>query len=300
MKSLIFADVHLKGTPDGEETLRDFVAFLRGIDPKEFDRIVILGDLFDFWFEYRHVIFSEYFEVLRGFAELRDAGMEMHLVCGNHDFWAGRFLRDTLGMTIHWAPFACTWGEKRVLFVHGDGVNPKDVAYRLYKRVARFPLVVGLFRLLHPDWAMALARRVSHGSRTLLAPRNPSQSGEVYATERYARRLLDGDEVDVVICAHSHFAVMKEWETASGIKSYINTGDWMRHRCYVLYDDGGFLPMVWGREGSGLPARRERLESEEAAGPGAVAEEIASDEAAQPRQDGKDQPEQLESLLSDE
>ena len=106
MKTLIFADVHLEVGPSGEKTLREFTEFLRQIDPEEFECTVILGDLFDFWFEYKHVVFSAYFDVLRAFADLHERGMAFHLICGNHDFWAGKFLEQRLGFTIHRRHFA--------------------------------------------------------------------------------------------------------------------------------------------------------------------------------------------------
>ena len=100
MKTLFLSDAHLSVAPGGKPAMDVFVAFLRQIDPNGVSRIIVLGDLFDFWFEYKHVIFSGYFDVLRAFADLRDAGVELHFVCGNHDFWAGRFLESQLGFTV--------------------------------------------------------------------------------------------------------------------------------------------------------------------------------------------------------
>ena len=101
MKTLFIADVHLKVNESGKETREAFVRFLRTIDPTECERIILLGDLFDFWFEYKNVIFSGYFEVLAALHELQRAGVQLHLICGNHDFWSGRFLRDHLQICIH-------------------------------------------------------------------------------------------------------------------------------------------------------------------------------------------------------
>lgn len=246
MKTLIFADVHLEAGPSGEKTLSDFTDFLRQIDPAEFDRTIILGDLFDFWFEYRHAIFSAYFDVLRAFADLHERGMSFDLVCGNHDFWAGRFLQEQLGFTIHSDRYACSLGGKRVLFVHGDGTNSSDYGYRVFKAVARAPLVVRLFRILHPDWAMALAQRVSHSSRWLLSPDDPSQSREVEAMRKFAAGLLAEGEADVVVCGHTHHPVQEEFPTPNGSGTYINTGDWMHRRTYLEWDGEGFHRKYYG------------------------------------------------------
>lgn len=255
MKTLIFADVHLKAGPSGEETLKDFTDFLRQIDPDEFDRAIILGDLFDFWFEYKHVIFSVYFDVLRAFADLQERGMTFHLVCGNHDFWAGRFLEDYIGFTVHRDRYSCRLGDRRALFVHGDGTNPSDRGYRLFKFLARSPLAIGLFRLLHPDWAMGLAQKVSHASRRLKSPDNPSQSAEVKAMREFAKNLLESGEANVVFCGHTHYAVEEEIPTPDGTGLYVNTGDWMLHRTYLEWDGNEYCRKFFGLENASDSAK---------------------------------------------
>ncbi len=236
MKTLILADVHLKVSDEGEQTRVEFVRFLRGIDCGEFERIVILGDLFDFWFEYKQVIFSGHFEVLCALHELDRAGVKLNFICGNHDFWAGRFLREHLNITIHSDEFRLTLGDQKILFVHGDGINPRDWPYRVYKKFARSSLVVGAFRLIHPDWAMRIAQGISHGSRTLFVPDDPSDSDEIRAIRDFAEAELMQEDVDVVICGHSHY--VEEVEFGSGL--YINTGDWMEKRTYLVWNDGTF------------------------------------------------------------
>lgn len=241
-KTLVFSDVHLKASPEDLDRHREFISFLRGFGGGDFDRIICLGDLFDFWFEYRHVIFSEFFEVLRAFADLRDAGIELHLVCGNHDFWAGRFLRDTLGFQIHPAPVTLPFAEQCVHFAHGDGINPSDTGYRIYKRFARHPFVIGAFRLIHPDWAMAIAQAVSHGSRTYLGVENPHEGPEARALSAYAAGILAAGEADAVMCGHAHAPVREEHPTPTGTGTglYFNTGDWLGHRSYVVWDGAEF------------------------------------------------------------
>jgi UDP-2,3-diacylglucosamine hydrolase len=236
MKTLILADVHLKVNDAGAQTRHEFTRFLREIDPSEIERIIILGDLFDFWFEYKQVIFSGYFDVLCALHDLERAGVKLDLICGNHDFWAGRFLRDHLKIAIHPDKFQLTLGDQRVLFVHGDGINPKDWRYRAYKAFARFSWVVGAFRQIHPDWAMKIAQGVSHGSRTLLAPDDPSDSDEVRAIRSFAEEELKKGEADVMICGHSHFP--EECTFEKGL--YFNTGDWLEKRTYLIWENGVF------------------------------------------------------------
>ena len=235
-KTLIFSDVHLKVSPHDRERHQEFIHFLKGFSPEEYDRVIRLGDLFDFWFEYRHVIFSGYFDVLRAFADMRDAGMELHLICGNHDFWGGRFLHDDLGFHIHPNSVALSLGERKAHFIHGDGLNPTDKSYRAYKKFARNPFVVGAFRFIHPDWAMKIAQGVSHGSRTYLGQDDPTEGPEAKALKTYGERKLDEGTVDAVLCGHAHAPLYHP----HGDGVYINTGDWLQHRSYVTWDEAGF------------------------------------------------------------
>ncbi len=241
--------MHLKVTDAARADRARFVQFLRACDPARFDRLVCLGDLFDFWFEYRHVIFSDCFEVLRAFAELRDAGVELHLVCGNHDFWAGRFLRDELDFHIYREPGLLPFGGRQAHLAHGDGVNPSDHGYRIYKRFARNPLVIGAFRLLHPDWAMGIARMVSHSSRTMLGVEDTSQGPEVGAIREYARGVLARGEAEIVLCGHTHARVVEAHPTPGGTGLYINPGAWLHHHEYMVWDGADFLPCIY-REGA--------------------------------------------------
>lgn len=247
-QTLIFSDVHLKVTEAARPARERFLAFLRGIEPAQCGRLICLGDLFDFWFEYRHVCFSGYFDILRAFADLRDAGVELHLVCGNHDFWAGRFLRESVGFTIHPDGTAMDFGGKKALLLHGDGINKEDRAYRCYKRIARNPLVVGAFRLIHPDWAMAIAQGVSHGSRSLLQVENPAEGPEARAIREKARSIIAAGEADVVMCGHAHSPTLETHPGPNGTGIYINTGDWLRHRTFVVWD-GERFEMKEAREG---------------------------------------------------
>ncbi len=241
MKDLVLSDVHLDAAEQGRERMEKFVDFLRQTDPSEVRRIIILGDLFDFWFEYKHVVFSGYFDVLRAFADLRDQGVAFDFVCGNHDLWAGRFLRDHLGFAVHPDRLETDVAGKRVLFVHGDGINEQDVSYRMYKRVVRARPVTWLFGLLHPDWAMAIARRVSNTNQRMLQPPQVANGPEVGPLREFAREILARGEADVVMSGHSHHPVREELPGPAGATGlYINTGDWIWHRSYVVCDSEGF------------------------------------------------------------
>lgn len=240
MKTLIVSDVHLQVGTKGADRRDAFVAFLRGIDPSEYRRLIVLGDLFDFWFEYRHVIFSGYFEVLRAFAELRDAGVDLHLVCGNHDFWAGRFLEDELAFSVHQDELRLDEQGMRVRFFHGDGLNPDDWQYRLYKRFARAAPVVWAFRQLHPDLAMGVANFIANGSRALKHNKDLSKGPEVAALRDFAVRTVESDNADVVVCGHSHYPVKEEIQSNGRSGLYLNSGDWLFHKTVIEWDGADF------------------------------------------------------------
>lgn len=239
-KTLIFSDIHLKPAEQDRPRREAFAAFLRGISPEEFDRVICLGDLFDFWFEYRHVVFSAYFDVLRAFAGLREAGIEMHLVCGNHDFWAGRFLREELGIQVHQDTVHLPFGERTGLLLHGDGINAKDLFYRWYKPIARHGLAIGAFRLLHPDWAMGIARAVSKSSRTMFGTDNPDEGREAKALRKYAQGLIAAGTEELVLYGHAHAPGIETHPGPNGEGTYVNPGDWVHHRSHVIWDGTAF------------------------------------------------------------
>lgn len=258
MSTLILSDVHLDVSQTGKPVRDHFTRFLRGLNAGAIQRIIILGDLFDFWFEYRHVIFSGYFDVLRAFAGLRDQGVAVDFVCGNHDFWAGRFLREELGFSISRDRLLLDLYGRRVLLVHGDGLNQRDVGYRLYKRVARARCVVWLFGLLHPDAAMGLAQRVSRTSRRLTQSKDLSKGSEVEPLRAFAQRILATGEADAVVCGHSHHPEIEEFPMDNGRHGlYVNTGDWMWHRSYIEWDEDGPRLLFDRETAAGQDARSE-------------------------------------------
>ncbi len=238
--TILFADIHLKPAGEGGEVYDSFLSFLRGIDPDKTERLVCLGDLFDFWYEYRHVMFSGYFSVLRAFADLSDAGVALHLVCGNHDFWAGASLEQHLGFHIHHEPTRLPFGNREALLLHGDGLNTRDYGYRFFKWVARNPLLIRGFRCVHPDHAMALALFMSRSSRGFTRVDALSKGPEAHSVRGYAHRLLKDGAAPIVICGHTHAPVIEQVAADHGNGLYVNPGDWPHHRSYVVFDGNDF------------------------------------------------------------
>ena len=199
--------------------------------------VVLLGDIFDFWFEYRHVVPGGFHRLLCALRGLADLGKEVVMFPGNHDFWLGEYFPRELGVRI--AAERETWdtGRTRILLTHGDGLDPKDHGYHLLKRLLRNRFAISAFKLIHPEVAFWLARVVSRLSR------RSAEHRCTWTNDRYlsfARRSI-GSGTDVVVVAHTHTA--QTVDVAPGI--LVNPGDWLRRRSYAVIDQSGAAVFTW-------------------------------------------------------
>jgi UDP-2,3-diacylglucosamine hydrolase len=212
----VFSDAHLGVAPD--ETERDLLAFLRDL-PADAQSLVINGDLFDFWFEWRHVVPLVGIRVLGELARLRARGMPILWIAGNHDCWGGEVVRRDLGLDYHIGAWRGGIGNWDVLIEHGDGLRDReDAPYRRLRAVLRHPLAVRAFRWLHPDWGTWLALRSSHTSRHM----RPRDGGE--GLRRVAEaRLTAPDAPGLLIFGHSHLSALER--VGRGV--FANPGAWM-------------------------------------------------------------------------
>ena len=148
------ADAHLGSSADpaaDEPRLARLVPFLRRVRDRGAEHLYIVGDLFDFWFEYRSVVSRRAFPVVCALRRLVDAGVEVTWMGGNHDYWLGDFLRDEVGLRVMRVPLEVTLEGRRILLIHGDGLaGRQDRGYRVLRAVIRAPLSESLFRLIHP------------------------------------------------------------------------------------------------------------------------------------------------------
>lgn len=232
MSMYLFSDAHLgAGTAEDEAVKLERIGRLFELVKTNGDRLVILGDLFDFWFEYRYVIPKAYHRVLFMLQELVAGGIRVDYISGNHDFWMGDFFTQHLGIHVHRDGFDTEYGGRRLHLIHGDGLSSSDRGYRLLKRILRNPFNVWLYRLLPPDWAYPLARKVSHSSRRRSETNDLSFARDY---EAYARgKLADG--FDVVAIGHIHLPVCLRYE--DGV--YVNTGDFIKHFSYARINAEG-------------------------------------------------------------
>lgn len=229
---LIVSDIHLGAVP--AETERAFRGFLREATRGK-SGLLINGDLFDFWFEYRTVIPRIHYRVLAALAEVVDSGVPVSFVGGNHDAWGGAFLRDEVGVTVLDGPLEMEMGGHRALVAHGDGVGGGDLGYRILKRVIRHPATVGAFRILHPDWGSWIANRVSSTEHKAEFSDAAAEGRARYIHRWAIEQLETRPEIDLVVAGHSHVPLVEE--VLPG-RYYANAGDWVHHRTYLELSPG--------------------------------------------------------------
>ena len=213
----LISDIHL-GVAD-RSVERQLLGFLRHLHGRA-SSLMINGDLFDFWFEWRTVIPRTGFRVLAELASLVESGCPVVLIAGNHDCWGGEVLRDDVGLTYHVGPWQGDLGGWRTRVEHGDGLREvEDKRYRMLRRVLRHPASVAAFRQVHPDWGARVASGSSKASRVHRARDGGAGLRAIAMGE--LERLPD---VDLVVYGHSHVAAL-ERAPAGGV--YANAGSWL-------------------------------------------------------------------------
>ena len=214
----VLSDAHLGvASPDVESTLLAFFEATRG----DAGSYVVNGDLFDFWFEWRHVMPRTGFRTIAALAAARAAGAGVLWIAGNHDCWGGEILRHDVGVEYHVGPWRGRIGAWETLIEHGDGLRDvEDAPYRRLRAVLRNPVAIWAFRhLLHPDWATAIARASSHTSRG----KRPRDGG--VGLRRVAESRLSGPGAPALyVYGHSHTAALERLESG-GVAA--NPGAWL-------------------------------------------------------------------------
>lgn len=240
------SDVHLGAIPPQHEAA--FLAWLRRAG-EEASAIVLNGDLFDYWFEYRTAIPQGYTRPLGLLSEVVDAGVPIHLLGGNHDWWGGRYLEEEVGLTFHRDPVTLELAGRRALVAHGDGLGPGDWGYKALKAVIRSRPFVWSYRWLHPDLGALVARRASStGQREAVTS---AERGRATALRRWAHQALSSDPaLDLVVVGHTHIPVLEE---VSPDRHFLNCGDWVHHCSYAVLEEGE-PPRLYrdAREGRGV------------------------------------------------
>lgn len=246
-KKIYFAsDQHL-GAPNHEHSLIREKHFVRWLDAvsEDAEEIYLLGDLFDFWFEYRSAVPKGFVRVLGKIAELTDCGIRVSLFTGNHDMWMFNYLPREIGVTIHREPIDREFNGKRFYIGHGDGLGPGDYGYKFIKKVFRNPLCQWLFARLHPNFGIGLANFFSSRSRIANAGNDKTFLGEENEwLVIYAKEVLEKQHYDFFVFGHRHLPLDIKLNDSS---RYINLGEWVSDFTYAQFDGESLELLEFGR-----------------------------------------------------
>jgi UDP-2,3-diacylglucosamine hydrolase len=228
-KIFFFSDVHLglHEVQSEREKERRLLSFLDHIQ-EQAEQLFILGDLFDYWFEYKYVIPRGYHHVLSKLGRIVESGVKVHYLAGNHDFWLKDFFPNDLGIPVYKDPLSTELCGKKFYLHHGDGLAVNDTGYRMLKKILRNPVSIFLFSLVHPDLTAPIARGSSRTSRQYTGTKD---YGETDGMIRFATEKIH-QGFDFVIMGHRH----KPLEQQINGGKYINLGDWITNATYGEFD----------------------------------------------------------------
>lgn len=238
-KIYFLSDFHL-GAPDHAASLERERLVVKFLDEIKADasELFLVGDMFDFWYEYRKVVPKGFVRLLGKLAELSDAGIKLHFFAGNHDMWVRDYFQEELQMAIYLHPQEFERNGKRFLVGHGDGLGPGDHGYKRLKKVFRNPVSKWLFGIFPPKLGMGLANFMSRRSRAQTGSTEEKFLGEDKEWLLiYCKEVLRSKKMDYFIFGHRHLAIDYRLEGTDGnMARYINLGDWIRYYTYAVFD----------------------------------------------------------------
>lgn len=236
-KKIYFASDNHLGAPSKEISLpreKKFVAWLDEVK-KDAHVIFLLGDLFDFWFEYKRVVPKGFTRTLGKLAELTDSGIPIHYFVGNHDLWMNGYFEEELNIPVYHNPKEFTFNDKTFFIGHGDGLGPRDKGYKRMKKVFTNPINKWLFkRLIHPDFGIRIGHYMSVNNKLISGDEDAKFLGEENEwLALYSKKKLEEKHRDYFIFGHRHLPM--EIDLGNNSK-YINLGDWISHYTYGVFD----------------------------------------------------------------
>ena len=243
-KIYFLSDFHLGAPNEQASRIREdnVVRFLQTAK-EDAVAIFIVGDIFDFWFEYQHVVPKGFVRLLGCLASINDAGIPIHIFTGNHDLWMQDYLTKEIGAQVYFAPHEFNFSGKKFFIAHGDGLGPGDEGYKFIKKIFTSSICQWLFRWLHPDLGIKLANFFSTQSRI-----KTGSADEIFLGEDkewliiYAKELAKTNNANYFIFGHRHYPLdLKITDTAR----YINLGDWIRSNTYAVFDGNNLELKKW-------------------------------------------------------
>jgi len=237
--NVFLSDSHVPVFPGPCPRYDRFLSFLASMDPAP-DHLFLLGDIFEFWYEYETVIFVSHFPLLHRLACLKERGTRIHLVTGNHDFWAGPQFQSLLSATLSYDTEDLFLSERRVFLCHGDGFAPEDGWYRLFRRILRSGFAMWCMGRCPPGLGARIADRLSKYTRSRS---RKSDDKDHKALKKLAAKKI-GDGVDIFLCAHLHSPEIEEIHSNGNTGLFLNLGDWWEHDTYVV-ERRGIYSLHW-------------------------------------------------------
>ncbi|HTC01682.1 MAG TPA: UDP-2,3-diacylglucosamine diphosphatase [Ferruginibacter sp.] len=234
-KIYFLSDFHL-GAPNAQVSLireRKIVQFLDEIK-HDAQQIFIVGDLFDFWYEYKKVVPRGYVRILGKLAELTDSGIDIHFFVGNHDMWMNDYFQKELNIPVYFEPKTFEFNNKKFMIGHGDGLGPGDAGYKFIKKIFRNKICQFVFGILPPYIGMGIAHYFSNKSRS-----REDSNIEVFLGEEnewlltYSKEVLQKEHFDYFIFGHRHLPIDFSLNENS---RYINLGEWINYNSYAVFD----------------------------------------------------------------
>ncbi len=234
-KKVYFAsDQHL-GAPTPEKSFpreKKFVTWLNQIK-EDAEALFLVGDLFDFWFEYKTVVPKGFVRVLGKLAEIRDSGIPIYFFVGNHDLWMNDYFEKELNIPVYHKPQVFLINNKKVFIGHGDGLGPDDKGFKRMKKVFTFPLFKWMFKWFHPDLGVKLGQFMSVKNKMISGDEDFKFLGEEKEwLVQYCKRKLESNHYDYFVFGHRHLPLEIQLNENS---KYINLGDWINYFTYAEF-----------------------------------------------------------------
>lgn len=228
-KVFFASDFHL-GAGDSKERERKIVAWLDHIAP-EAEAIYLVGDVFDYWFEYKWAIPKGYVRLFGTLARIVDSGVRVHFLKGNHDMWVYSYFTEEIGMDVHDEEVIFESGGRRFYVAHGDGIGEGENRYKLVRSLLRNTRMQKSYSRIHPSWGLRLMRKLSARSRNA----HEDQEDNVHKIPiSFAEGYIKQSTIDFFIMGHRH--EVTDHLLSNGISRYINLGDWITGCTYAVWD----------------------------------------------------------------
>jgi len=234
-KTYFFSDIHL-GLPDAERSREREIKLVKLLDEirQDAENLYLVGDIFDFWWEYKHVVPRGYVRFLGKIAELADAGINVYFFTGNHDIWMKDYFTKELGVTVFHAAQSLDIQSKKIHIAHGDGLGPGDKIYKNLKKIFTNSALQWLYSRLHPNFAFGLAFLWSHTRRKKETYIKFAGADKEYLF-LYSKEILKTEHFDYFLFGHRHIPLIQNLTSNSFIA---NIGEWLHNFTFLELSEG--------------------------------------------------------------